>query len=76
MSFARRTVKSLVLAADEGRAFTGWADAFHSPTLAGIAGAGSDGPATKVVPNVSMESPLSLGGGNALGYAACRGRHA
>src|SRR4029450_7399879 len=41
------------LAADYGRAFTGWATAFHPPALA--AGGGmSDARTTKVVPDVSV----------------------
>src|SRR5262249_45881801 len=57
-------------------AFTGWAEALPpSPTLAGAARAGSEAPATKVVGNVSLASPLGSGGGNALGYAWCCGRH-
>ena len=63
------------LAAEYGRAFTGWADAFHPPTLARVAGTGSDAPATKVARNVSLQSPVSPPGGNALGCAVCCGRH-
>jgi hypothetical protein len=62
------------LAAEHGPAFTSWADAFRPPTLAAVAG-GSDVPAAKIAANVSLQSPLGLGGGNALGYAACCGRH-
>jgi hypothetical protein len=62
------------LAADYGRAFTGWATAFHPPGLA--AGGGmSDARTTKVVPDVSVESPFGLRGGNALGHAARCGGH-
>jgi hypothetical protein len=60
------------LAADYGRAFTGWADAFHSPTLAG-GGSMSDPRTTKVAPNVSLKSPLGLGTRNTLGHAVCCG---
>jgi len=63
------------LAADHGCAFTIWADAFHPPPLAGVAGAGSDVPAAKIAGNVSLQSPLGPGGGNVFGYAACCGRH-
>jgi hypothetical protein len=64
------------LAAVYGPVFTGWAEALpHPPTLAGAAGAGSEAPSTKVVGNVTLPSPLGPGGGNALGYAWCSGRH-
>jgi hypothetical protein len=63
------------LAAEHGRAFTIWADAFRPPPLAGVAGAGSDVPAAKIAGNVSLQSPLGPGGGNVFGYAACCGRH-
>jgi len=56
------------LAAVYGPAFTGWAEALpHSPSLAGVAGTGSESRATKVVGNVSLASPISPVGGNALG---------
>jgi hypothetical protein len=64
-----------LLAADYGCAFTGWANAFHPPTLAGVAGAGSDAPATKIAGNVSLQSPVSPPSGNALGCAVCCGLH-
>jgi len=63
------------LAADHGRAFTIWADAFHPPPLAGVAGAGSDVPAAKIAGNVSLQSPVSPPGGHAFGCAACCSRH-
>jgi hypothetical protein len=64
------------LAAVNGSAFTGWAEGLpRPPSLASVPGAGSEAPATKVVPNVSLASPLSLGGSNALGYAWGCGRH-
>ena len=56
------------LAAVYGPALTGWAEGLpRTPSLAGVAGAGSEAPATKVVSNVSLPSPLSPSGGNALG---------
>jgi len=56
------------LAAVYGPALTGWAEGLpRTPSLTGVAGAGSEAPATKVVVNVSLTSPLSPGGGNALG---------
>lgn len=64
-----------LLAADYGCAFTSWANAFHPPTLAGVAGAGSDAPATKIAGNVSLQSPVSPPGGNTLGCAVCGGLH-
>jgi hypothetical protein len=63
------------LAADYGRALTGWTDALHPPTLAAVAGAGSHGPTTKVAGNVPLQSPVSSPGGNALGCAVGCGRH-
>ena len=64
------------LAAVYGPAFTGWAEGLpYPPSLAGVAGSGSEARATKVIPNVSLTSPLSLGGGNTLGYAWGCGRH-
>ena len=62
-----------LLAANHGRGFTSWADACRSPTLAGVAGTGSNAPAAKVVGDVSLQSPVSPPGGNALGYAECCG---
>ena len=65
------------LAAVYGPAFTGWAEALpHAPTLAGIAGASPEAPATKVAGNVSVASLLRLGRSNALSDAACCGDHA
>ena len=58
-----------LLAADYGRTFTSWTETFHPPTLAGVARAGSDAPATKVAGNVSLQSPVSPPGGNALSCA-------
>src|SRR6516162_4114535 len=64
------------LAADYSLALTSWADACacSAPTLAGVTRASNDAPATKVEANVSLQSPLSPGGGNALEYARCCGR--
>ena len=64
------------LATVYGPALTGWTEALrHPPTLAGVTGASSQAPATKVVANVSLTSPVSSRRGNALGYALCCGRH-
>jgi len=55
------------LAAVNGPALTGWADALpYAPGLAGVARAGSESRATKVVGSVSLASPVSPVGGNAL----------
>jgi len=64
------------LAADYSLALTSWADACacSAPTLAGVTRASNDAPATKVEGNVSLQSPLSPGGGNALEYARCCSR--
>ena len=63
------------LAAHYCRTFTGGAETINPPTLAGVAGAGSDAPATKVAGNVSLHSPVSPPGGNALSCAVCCGRY-
>jgi hypothetical protein len=55
------------LAADYGRAFASWTETLSPPTFAGMAGAGSDAPTTKAVGHVSIQSPVSPVGGNALG---------
>jgi len=57
------------LAANHGPGFTSWADACacSPPTLTGVAGAGNDVPTAKVTPSISLQSPISPPGGNALG---------
>ena len=56
------------LAAVHGPALTGWAEVLPCPPgLAVVAGTGSEAPATKVVGNVSLASPISPVRGNALG---------
>src|SRR6516165_2195404 len=72
LAASRRT-----LAADYSLALTSWADACacSTPTLTGVTRASDDVPATKVEGNVSLQSPLSPGGGNALEHARCCGRH-
>jgi len=56
------------LAAVHGPALTGWAEVLpRPPSLAVIARAGSEAPATKVVGDVSLTSPISPVRGNALG---------
>src|SRR5262245_12874816 len=65
-------MRRISLAAHYGRAFTRWTAGFHTPTLARSLGV-SHTRTGKIVPNVAVESPLSLGGRDTLGNATrCR----
>ena len=66
-------MRRISLAAHYGRAFTRWTAGFHTPTLARRLGV-SHARTGKIVPDVTVESPLSLGGSNGLGYAWGCGR--
>jgi hypothetical protein len=66
-------MRRISLAAHYGRAFTRWTAGFHTPTLARSLGV-SHARTGKIVPDVTVESPLSLGGRNTLGNATRCGR--
>src|SRR5262245_29119613 len=71
---AALTGTSANLATHNGRALTGWTASLHSPTLTrslGVAHARTG----DVTPDVTIESPFSLGSRNTLGNATGGGRN-